>query len=217
MPGNCRPSTATSASILEAVTDVVNRMSKVDNYAKSIEIKKQQVESLESRSRSRHQSLSESPRGVPIDYLDVLTAQNELFDAIKDLIDTKGEQLAAVANTYQALGGGLPPIFMSETAVILPPLPHLSGPPSPAGPPPPLPPGLQPPPGTLTPIGPPRPWPPFQADSSSPDGPSAPVGTSSPTEPPSPDGPKPAPTNPPVQQKPATDLEPLPKSASNTR
>jgi multidrug efflux system outer membrane protein len=130
--------------ILEAVTDVVNRITKVVNFARSIEIKKQQVRALETAVEDAT-SLYQNPRaGVSIDYLDVLTAQNALFDAIKDLIDTKGEQLAAVANTYQALGGGLPPIFKSATDVILPPLPHLSGPPSPVGPPPPLPPGPPP-------------------------------------------------------------------------
>ena len=165
--------------ILEAVTEVVNRMSKVENYARSIEIKKQQVTALETAVEDAT-SLYQNPRaGVPIDYLDVLTAQNALIDAIKDLIDTKGEQLAAVANTYQALGGGVPPIFMPETAVILPPLPHFSGPPSPVGPPP----------------GPPIP-------------PRPPL----PPEPPL----ESAPVNSRVQEKPVTDLEPLP-AASGTK
>ena len=97
--------------VLEAVTQVVNRMTKVQNYGRSIEIKKQQVAALEAAVEVATR-LYQNPRGeFPIDYLDVLTAQNELFDAIKDLIDTKGEQLAAVANTYQALGGGVPPIL----------------------------------------------------------------------------------------------------------
>jgi NodT family efflux transporter outer membrane factor (OMF) lipoprotein len=92
--------------IINAVTEVINRMAKVENYGKSIEIKKQQVQSLEAAVGAAT-SLYQLPRAeLPIDYLDVLTAQNELFDAIKDLIDTKGEQLSAIVNTYQALGGG---------------------------------------------------------------------------------------------------------------
>ncbi len=171
--------------ILEAVTEVINRISKVDNYARSIEIRKQQVTALETAVEDAT-SLYQNPRaGVPIDYLDVLTAQNELFDAIKDLIDTKGEQLAAVANTYQALGGGLPPIFMSATAVILPPLPHHSGPPSPVGPLP----SPGPPPG--------EPLPPQPGRAP---GPANPPGPTTP----------PGPVNKPVQEKPATDLVPLP-------
>src|SRR5208283_1045086 len=52
-------------------------------------------------------SLFQNPRGdTRIDYLDVLTAQRDLLDARRVLIDTKREQLSAVVNTYQALGGG---------------------------------------------------------------------------------------------------------------
>ena len=182
--------------VLEAVTDVVNRITKVENFGKSIEIKKQQVESLEAAVAAAT-NLYQNPReGFPIDYLDVLTAQNELFDGIVDLIDTKGEQLAAVANTYQALGGGLPPILMAETAAILPPLPHHSGPPSPVGPPPGFPTGPPLPPGPPLATGPALP-------------PGAPLSPGPLTTP--------GPVNSPVQAKPATDLEPLParRSTSN--
>ena len=48
--------------ILDAVAEVVNRLSKVQNYQSSIEIKKQAVKSLEAAVDSRHQSFSESPR-----------------------------------------------------------------------------------------------------------------------------------------------------------
>jgi outer membrane protein TolC len=92
--------------IINAFTEVINRVAKVENYGKSIEIKKQQVQSLEAAVVAAT-SLYQLPRGeLPIDYLDVLTAQNELFEAIRDLIDTKGEQLSAIVNAYQALGGG---------------------------------------------------------------------------------------------------------------
>jgi NodT family efflux transporter outer membrane factor (OMF) lipoprotein len=92
--------------IINAVTEVTNRVTRVENYGKSIEIKKQQVQSLEAAVAAAT-SLYQLPRAeLPIDYLDVLTAQNELFVAIRDLIDTKGEQLFAIVNAYQALGGG---------------------------------------------------------------------------------------------------------------
>ena len=48
--------------ILNAFTEVTNRLSKVENYRKSIEIKKQQLESLDGLSRSRQQTFSECPR-----------------------------------------------------------------------------------------------------------------------------------------------------------
>jgi len=93
--------------IIDAFTQVINRVSKVENYGRSVEIKKQQVQSLEAAVVAAT-SLYQLPRPeFPIDYLDVLTAQNELYEAIKVLIDTKGEQLSAIVNTYQALGGGL--------------------------------------------------------------------------------------------------------------
>ena len=92
--------------IINAFTEVINRVAKVENYGKSIEIKKQQVQSLEAAVEAAT-SLYQLPRAeLPIDYLDVLTAQNELFVAIRDLIETKGEQLSAIVNAYQALGGG---------------------------------------------------------------------------------------------------------------
>ena len=46
-PGNCRQSTATNCAILNAFTQVINRMTMVENYSKSIEIKKQQLKTLE--------------------------------------------------------------------------------------------------------------------------------------------------------------------------
>jgi outer membrane protein TolC len=47
-----------------------------------------------------------------VEYLEVLLAQRDLRDARMVLIDTKREQLSAIVNTYQALGGGL---FLSNS------------------------------------------------------------------------------------------------------
>jgi len=93
--------------VLNAFTEVINRMAKVENYTKSIEIKKQQVEAL-AASVVAATSLYQFPRaGVDIDYLDVLLAQDALFEARRELIETKQQQLSAIVNVYQALGGGL--------------------------------------------------------------------------------------------------------------
>jgi multidrug efflux system outer membrane protein len=188
--------------ILEAFTQVINRLNMVKNYTNAIEIKKQQLERLEA-SVEVATKLFQNAR---TEYTDVLLTQRDLRDARVVLIDTKRQQLTAIVSAYQAIGGGLSPGFKVETAVIIPPLPHWSGPPSPAGPPPPgtpsppgmplLPPGPPLPPGSLLPPGPPleaRPLPPV--------GPSAPAG----------------PANPPVQEKPPTELLPLPASASATK
>jgi len=89
--------------ILNAFTEVTNRLSMVDKYTKSIEIKKQQLESLEA-SVEVAGNLFQNAR---TEYIDVLFAQRDLRDARTVLIDTKAEQLSAIVNTYQALGGGL--------------------------------------------------------------------------------------------------------------
>jgi multidrug efflux system outer membrane protein len=89
-------------TVLNAFTEVVNRVSKVQNYSRSIEIKKQQLTSLES-AVAVADNLFQNAR---IEYIDVLFAQRDRNDARIILIETKKEQLAAIVNAYQALGGG---------------------------------------------------------------------------------------------------------------
>ncbi len=89
--------------ILEAFTQVINRVTMVENYSKSIEIKKQQLKTLE----NAVQFANDLFQNARVEYLDVLTAQRDLRDGRVVLIDTKTEQLAAIVNTYQALGGGV--------------------------------------------------------------------------------------------------------------
>ena len=91
--------------VLNAFTEVINRISMVQNYSASIEIKKQQLEALEA-SVEVATKLFQAARA---EYIDVLFAQRDLRDARMVLIDTKKEQLSAIVNTYQALGGGLVP------------------------------------------------------------------------------------------------------------
>lgn len=87
---------------LNAFTEVINRVTKVQNYSKSIELKKQQLESLET-AVAVASNLFQSAR---VEYIDVLFAQRDRNDARLVLIDTKREQLSAIVNAYQALGGG---------------------------------------------------------------------------------------------------------------
>ena len=89
--------------ILNAFTEVINRMTMVENYSKSIEIKKQQLASLE----AAVDVASNLFQNARTEYIDVLLAQRDLRDARMVLIDTKAEQLSAIVNTYQALGGGV--------------------------------------------------------------------------------------------------------------
>lgn len=89
-------------TILNAFTEVINRITAVQNYANSVEVKKQQLASLQNAIRVA----TDLYLRARADYLDVLTVQRDLRDARMALIDTKMDQLIAVVNTYQALGGG---------------------------------------------------------------------------------------------------------------
>lgn len=89
-------------TVLTAHIEVVNGMAMVENYGQSIETKKQQLAALE-RSVDAATKLFQSARG---EYLDVLLSQREMMEAKMILIETKQQQLNAVVNTYQALGGG---------------------------------------------------------------------------------------------------------------
>ena len=96
--------------VLNAFTEVTNRISMVEKYTQSIEIKKQQLAALEA-SVDVATKLFQAAR---VEYIDVLFAQRDLRDARMILIDTKKEQLSAIVNTYQALGGGLVPTQYPE-------------------------------------------------------------------------------------------------------
>lgn len=92
--------------VINAFTEVINRINMVENYTKSIEIKKQQLDALEASVAAAANLF----QNVRVEYMDVLFAQRDLIDARMVLIETKKEQLSALVNTYQALGGGLVPL-----------------------------------------------------------------------------------------------------------
>lgn len=89
-------------TVLNAFTEVINRVNKVQNYTRSIEIKQQQLDALEASVANA----SNLFQNVRVEYMDVLFAQRDLADARMVLIETKRQQLIAIVNTYQALGGG---------------------------------------------------------------------------------------------------------------
>lgn len=88
--------------VLNAFTEVINRVAMVDNYRKSIEIKKQQLQSLEASVEAAVR-LFQNARA---EYVEVLLAQRDYMDARTFLIETKSKQLEAIVRAYQALGGG---------------------------------------------------------------------------------------------------------------
>jgi multidrug efflux system outer membrane protein len=88
--------------ILDAFTEVMNRISMAENYQKSIDIKKKQLAALE-LSVSTANKLFQNARA---EYSEVLFAQRDMLEARMILIETKRKQLSAVIGSYQALGGG---------------------------------------------------------------------------------------------------------------
>jgi len=98
-------------TVLNAFTEVVNHLSKVDKYAESIELKKQQLDSLE----ASVDSATKLFQNARAEYVEVLLAQRDLQEAKRVLIDTKKQQLSAIISAYQALGGGLVPNFSFES------------------------------------------------------------------------------------------------------
>lgn len=89
-------------SILNAHIEVVNQLSRMENYTRSYEIKAKEVEIL-TQSVTISNNLFRSARA---DYLEVLLTQREALDSKIELIETKLKQLDAKVNLYKALGGG---------------------------------------------------------------------------------------------------------------
>jgi outer membrane protein, multidrug efflux system len=89
-------------TILNAYLDVQNQLAKMDNYAKSYNTKKQEVDILAS-SVNIAGNLFNSARA---DYAEVLLTQREALEARMDLIEIQLKQRNARVNIYRALGGG---------------------------------------------------------------------------------------------------------------
>lgn len=89
-------------TVLNAFTEVVNSIAKVENYRRSVEIKASEVQALD-LSVSIATDLFQNARA---EFSDVLFSQRDLLEARTALIEAKQQQLAAIVNAYQALGGG---------------------------------------------------------------------------------------------------------------
>ena len=96
--------------VLNAFTEVVNRVSMAENYGKSIALKRQQLEALE----ASVDAATKLYQAAKAEYIEVLFAQRDLLEARTTLIQTKRQQLSAIVNTYQALGGGDPSASMTQ-------------------------------------------------------------------------------------------------------
>lgn len=89
-------------TILNAYIEVSNQISNIDNLNKSYAFKAKQVEAL-TNSIEISTTLFKSARA---DYMEVLMTQRDALESKFDLIETKMQQMHAMVNIYQALGGG---------------------------------------------------------------------------------------------------------------
>jgi outer membrane protein, multidrug efflux system len=89
-------------TLLSAYLEVVNQMAKLNNMEKTFDLKQEQVKAL-SQSVDISNRLFRSARA---DYMEVLLTQRDALEARFELIETKKQQLNAMVNIYQALGGG---------------------------------------------------------------------------------------------------------------
>ncbi|MCB0477972.1 MAG: TolC family protein [Crocinitomicaceae bacterium] len=89
-------------TILNAYTEVMNNLSKIDNLKQSYDLKSLQVEAL-NKSINVANTLFMSARA---DYMEVLLTQRDALEAKMELIEIKQQQLSAVVSMYRVLGGG---------------------------------------------------------------------------------------------------------------
>ena len=89
-------------TVLNAYVEVVNQLSNIQNLRSSYELRAQQVEALSS-SITISTNLFRSARA---DYMEVLLTQRDALESRFELVETRMQQMNAMVNVYQALGGG---------------------------------------------------------------------------------------------------------------
>lgn len=89
-------------SVLNAMIEVSNQMSKAKNLNQSYALKEQQVQSL-TQAINVTNGLFLSARA---DYMEVLMTQRDLLESRMQLVETRRDQFITRVNLYRALGGG---------------------------------------------------------------------------------------------------------------
>jgi NodT family efflux transporter outer membrane factor (OMF) lipoprotein len=89
-------------TIINAYTEVANKMSNIENLEKQFQLKSDQVSAL-SESVELVNQLFQSARA---EYLEILLTQREALEARMELIELKQKQIVATVDLYRALGGG---------------------------------------------------------------------------------------------------------------
>mgnify|MGYP001301395310 CR=1 FL=1 len=82
--------------------EVANQLSNINNLQQSYTLRSQQVQAL-TQSIDISARLFKSARA---DYMEVLLTQRDALESKFELVETKKQQMVAMVNVYQALGGG---------------------------------------------------------------------------------------------------------------
>lgn len=89
-------------TILTAYIDVVNHLSRLENFTKSYVMKQSEVD-IRTRSVTTATTLFNAARA---DYGEVLFSQGEVLDSRMELVEIRLKQISSTVNLYRALGGG---------------------------------------------------------------------------------------------------------------
>lgn len=89
-------------TVLNALIEVTNQLSNIQNLENSYTMKNNQVEAL-TKSTDISLKLFKAARA---DYMEVLLTQRDVLESRMELVETRMKQMNAVVNTYRALGGG---------------------------------------------------------------------------------------------------------------
>ena len=89
-------------ALLKAYIEVANQLSNISNLRNSFDLETRQVQAL-TESINISTVLFKSARA---DYMEVLLTQRDALESKFELIETKKQQMNAMVNIYQALGGG---------------------------------------------------------------------------------------------------------------
>lgn len=88
--------------LLNAYIEVANQLSMINNLERSFDLKLQEVDAL-TQSIDISNNLFRSARA---DYMEVLLTQRDALESRMELVETRMQQMHAMVNVYQALGGG---------------------------------------------------------------------------------------------------------------
>lgn len=89
-------------AVLRAYQEVATQITNLDNLDSTYRLKEEQVASL-NQATDISKQLYQSARA---DYMEVLLTQRDAQEARSELIETKQDQMTAMVELYQALGGG---------------------------------------------------------------------------------------------------------------